>query len=83
MGSEMCIRDSFMGRPALVLRAASEWTELMDHGVALLCAQPTELESTVAALESAYGDMDFSVPLYGDGQATLHIAHTLRTWLNR
>ena len=73
----------FMGRPAMVLRAASEWTELMDHGVALLCAQPTELESTVAALESAYGGMDFSVPLYGDGQAALHIAHTLRTWLNR
>jgi UDP-GlcNAc3NAcA epimerase len=73
----------FMGRPAMVLRAASEWTELMDHGVALLCAQPTDVEATVAALESAYGRMDFSVPLYGDGQAALHIAHTLRTWLNR
>ena len=73
----------FMGRPAVVLRAASEWTELMEHGVALLCAHPTELDSTVAALESAYVGMDFSVPLYGDGQAALHIAHTLRKWLNR
>jgi hypothetical protein len=55
----------------------------MNHGVALLCAQPTEVEATVAELESAYGGMDFSVPLYGDGQAALHIAHTLRIWLNR
>lgn len=73
----------FMGRPAMVLRAASEWTELMDHGVALLCAHPKELEAAVATLESDYKGMDFSLPLYGDGKAALHIAHTLRTWLNR
>ena len=42
-----------------------------------------EVEAAVATLESASSVMDFSVPLYGDGQAALHIAHTLRTWLNR
>ncbi len=73
----------FMGRPAVVLREATEWTELLDHGVARLCAQPADLNPAITALESDYGVMDFSVPLYGDGQAALHIAHTLRTWLNR
>lgn len=73
----------FMGRPAAVLREATEWTELLDHGVARLCAQPAELDSVVTALEEAYAGMDFSVPLYGDGQAARHIAQTLRTWLNR
>lgn len=73
----------FMGRPALVLRAASEWTELLDHGVARLCAQPADLDAAVATMDSGYDEMDFSVPLYGNGQAARNIAHTLRTWLNR
>ena len=55
---------------------------IADHGVARLCAQPAELDSVVTALEEAYAGMDFSVPLYGDGQAAKHIAQTLRTWLN-
>ena len=73
----------FMGRPAAVLREATEWTELLDHGVARLCAEPAELDLVITALEEAHPGMDFSVPLYGDGQAAKHIAQTLRTWLNR
>lgn len=73
----------FMHRPALVLRDTTEWTELMDNGVALLCPEPTELEAATTVLEAGLGSMDFSVPLYGDGRAAQHIAHTLRAWLNR
>lgn len=73
----------FMGRPAVVLRDATEWTELLDHGVARLCAQPAELDAAIKALDEAYDGMDFSVPLYGNGKAAVHIAQTLRTWLNR
>lgn len=72
-----------MGRPAVVLRDATEWTELLDHGVARLCAQPAELDAAIKALDEAYDGMDFSVPLYGNGKAAVHIAQTLRTWLNR
>ena len=73
----------FMGRPALVLRETTEWTELMDHGVARLCPKPGEMDAAITALEEGHDKMDFSVPLYGNGKAALHIAQTLRTWLNR
>ncbi len=73
----------FMGRPSLVLREATEWVELIQHGVTRLCPDPGELEKAAIAMDKGYDDMDFSFPLYGDGKAALHIAQTLREWLNR
>lgn len=73
----------FMGRPAVILRDTSEWKELLDHGVARLCPAPEALAAQTDALERDYPTMDFDQPLYGNGQAAISIAQSLKEWLNR
>ena len=73
----------FMHRPAVILRNSSEWTELLDSGVAALCPEPTDLDSCVGRMESRMESMDFNAPLYGDGNAAQIIARTLHDWLKK
>lgn len=73
----------FMWRPAVILRDTSEWTELLDHGVARLCPEPEALMQHVDFLQEESLVLDFEQPLYGQGTAGILIAQILKEWLNR
>lgn len=73
----------FMHRPAVILRNSSEWTELLDSGVAALCPETTDLHDCIDRMENQMQSMDFNVPLYGDGNAAQFIAQTLYDWLKK
>jgi UDP-GlcNAc3NAcA epimerase len=73
----------FMWRPAVILRDTSEWTELLDHGVARLCPEPEALMQHVDFLQEESLVLDFEQPLYGQGTAGTLIAQILKEWLNR
>lgn len=73
----------FMGRPALVFREATEWTELVELGVAELCHEPNALLELTADLDRRRAEMDFSRPVYGDGRSAVRIAQILKEWLSR
>ena len=73
----------FMHRPAVILRNSSEWTELLDSGVAALCPETTDLHDCIDRMENQMQSMDFNVPLYGDGKAAQFIAQTLYDWLKK
>ena len=73
----------FMGRPAVVCRGTTEWTELVDLGVASLAQNPDALRHQASALDQRLAALDFSRPLYGDGQSAARIAKTLQEWLNQ
>ena len=76
-------RSLFMHRPAVILRNSSEWTELLDSGVAVLCPETTDLHDCIDRMENQMQSMDFNVPLYGDGNAAQFIAQTLYDWLKK
>ena len=73
----------FMHRPAVILRNSSEWTELLESDVAVLCPEPMDLHPCAERMESHIKSMDFNVPLYGDGNAAQFIAQTLHDWLKK
>lgn len=73
----------FMGRPAVVCRGTTEWTELVDLGVTTLAPHPDQLEHRAMQLEQQAEGLDFSQPVYGDGESAAHIAKTLQEWLNQ
>ena len=59
----------FFKKPCLTLRDQTEWVELIENGVNKLC-DTTESENIIEGhLEMLKGDFDFSVDLYGGGQA--------------
>jgi UDP-GlcNAc3NAcA epimerase len=66
----------FFQRPCVILRAETEWVELMEGGQAELCdADPRRIADAVARfLERATPECP---PLFGDGRAAEHICEQL------
>lgn len=83
-GARLVLTDSggvqkeafFFGKPVVVLRAETEWVELVEHGRARLAdADPERILTAVGALLSApWGD---APALYGDGHAAERISQVL------
>jgi UDP-GlcNAc3NAcA epimerase len=72
----------FMKRPALVLRDSTEWKELVAGGFAVLCAEPSMLEEAHKALTKSIQNVDFNVPIYGDGHSANRMINSLIRWLS-
>lgn len=71
----------FFQRPCITLRNETEWTELVDHGYNQLAgSSPAELTELYAAFASR--PLDWTRPLYGDGQAAAHIVERLMRQAN-
>jgi UDP-GlcNAc3NAcA epimerase len=72
---------AFFSKPVVVLRAETEWTELVASGHAVLVD-----DDPVAILAAARRALEHGVPplggLYGDGRSAEHIVHTLLTDLS-
>jgi len=69
-------KEAFFTRtPSVVMRPSTEWTELVDCGAAVLCAEPGEglQKALTAQMGQAVGD----VALYGGGSAGRCIAEHL------
>ena len=66
----------FFERPCLILRAETEWVELVEHGQAVLCdADPARIAAAADAfLDKGLGECP---PLFGDGHAAEHILQVL------
>lgn len=71
-------KETYFGRKAcLTLRAATEWTELIESGTNRLCT-PDNLLENYRALSTK--DLQFS-NLYGDGKSAQAIAHEIRFYI--
>ncbi len=66
----------FLGRPTLILRAETEWTELVDHGHSVLV--DVDQERILREASRALNATTTSYPaLFGDGRAAEHICDQL------
>lgn len=66
----------FFGRPCVILRAETEWTELVEHGQArLVDADPERLQAAVQHF--LHVALPATVPLFGDGRAAERICAEL------
>jgi UDP-GlcNAc3NAcA epimerase len=66
----------FFGKHAVVLREQTEWVELVERGFNLVVG------SDIAAIKAAYSTLlarksDFSIDLYGNGQAAQRVAQEI------
>ena len=66
----------FFKKPCVVLREETEWIELVEHGSNVLAgANYNHILDAVKTVES--GEYDFSLRLYGDGEAGKKIVEAL------
>jgi len=68
---------SFLGTPSLMLRANTEWPELIESGAAVL-VEPSSAEVVLAALQGALElRVDNTMKLFGDGNAAIRVVRNL------
>lgn len=66
----------FLGRPTLILRAETEWTELVEHGHSVLV--DVDMERILGEADRALNASSMTYPaLFGDGRAAEHICDQL------
>jgi UDP-GlcNAc3NAcA epimerase len=68
----------FFGKQCITLREETEWTELVDNGFNILAGSDEQL-ITEAYRTALSRQSDFSINLYGNGQASDLIAETIST----
>lgn len=67
----------FFKKPCITMRDQTEWVELVDHGFNVLVgADKQKLIDESNAIENK--SLDFSIPLYGEGDAGEKIANSLK-----
>ncbi len=62
----------FFGKPCITLRNETEWVELVEHDVNTLVG--ADRNKIVSAVNKNAFSGDFTLPLYGDGSASIKIA---------
>jgi UDP-GlcNAc3NAcA epimerase len=87
-GADLVLTDSgglqkeafFFGKPCVVMRTETEWTELIDGGYAVLAPDPELLASATGRVLANERTCDWASTLYGDGKTADQIARTLESW---
>ena len=68
----------FYERPCVILRSETEWTELVEHGAAVVAN--ADCEGIVAAYDTLKSHEVKFPPLFGDGHAAEHILEEIRNY---
>jgi UDP-GlcNAc3NAcA epimerase len=68
----------FYGKYCITVRDQTEWTELVENGYNFLTGADKEKIISVCTKLMKQKPVDFSLPLYGDGKASVKIADALK-----
>lgn len=67
----------FFGKPCLILRAQTEWVEIVEQGLAILCdADPAQIIDAYTYFDTRPAGS--VVPIYGDGNAAHQLLNVIR-----